>query len=375
MQILFFICLVVLFSRPSLILAETWQETLEQHFEIVETFDELQDWRGADGVYGVNYNKGSMPVKTDGSPSMWDFYDDWSHGDPVGNWIADHGSADVWRGVGKSLAVDLDSHDLDGVPRGAQRFGLYFKKADGYATSGTKDDGYNDIFIFYMVKIPHNHFPRDANGVPVYYGYYKFNTLGSGFTSASKHAAYTDPRANVYGASYILQLIGTGDSFDHEYIMKYGMRVFAWNDWNNHLHLTTPACNLAGNHGSSIKPYINNDQWFGVEYHQTMETSPGAHDAVSEVWIYHQNGNATKVFSKTDGVTSQQSHTYKYNKFFFGGNQDFKNENNLKLIYHVDDFIINGSRIGPTYFQLLQGLPVKGLDVNKVTPNPGKWVH
>ena len=29
---------------PSLCIGQSWQETLEQNFDIVETFDDLQDW-------------------------------------------------------------------------------------------------------------------------------------------------------------------------------------------------------------------------------------------------------------------------------------------------------------------------------------------
>ena len=47
--------------------AATWQETLEQTFDIVETFDELQDWKGST-LNGQDYLKENQVKKSDGSP-------------------------------------------------------------------------------------------------------------------------------------------------------------------------------------------------------------------------------------------------------------------------------------------------------------------
>ncbi len=358
---------------PSLALSQTWQEILERQFDIVETFDQLQDWRGR-VIRGYDYDKNNMPKKLDGSDSMWDLYDYWSFAATETDWIKDHGPDKVWRGTGKSLMLDL-SQNAAAPRKGPSRFGLYFGSsqdgvADAYATSGTKDSGYTDFYYFYMVKFPSNHFPRDASGQFVYYGYYKFNTYDCGFINASTPF---NPAARVeYGPSHILNTWKTGSSYNYEMILSYGLRVNSVTDDTTLLYESYPSVDN-GNAGSSIKRYIDNNEWFGIEVHQTTGT-PGNHDALIEVWLYDQDGTARKVMTKTDGWVIEAGQTYAYNKFFFGGNQDFASEEGLDLTYVVDDFIIDDQRIGPTYFQLLSGNTVRTLDVIDTQPSPGIWL-
>ncbi len=349
---------VTIFFGVKVVFAD-WQSNLEAQFDIVETFDNLQNWRGVNGLHGSDYNKSHTPVKLDNSPSMWDFYDEWTYEDPAEDWIKFHGTDKVWRGTGKSLALDL-SQNSNHIPAGPSRFGLYFGSAtddiaDAYSTSGTKDSGYNNIYMFWMIKMPHNHFPRNDNGEPVYYGYYKLFALCAGFIDANTPAPVTyrnGGQAQVYGPSHILPTIKTGDSLQHEYIIKYGLRVNAWDDWSNQLLYEAYEASDAGYANSSLKPYIDTDTWYGLEIHQTTGT-PGNHDAHTEIWLYDSSGNATKIFTKSDGWVQEAGHTYAYNKFFFGGNQDFQSEDGLNLVYYVDDFIIDDQRIGPTYFAML----------------------
>lgn len=369
--IVFFLCGAVL---PIKGFCDTWQSTLEQNFDVVETFDDLQDWKGT-AIRGYDFDKSHMPVKADGSASMWDMYDYWSYVASTTNWIANHGPDKVWRGTGKSLMMDL-SQNTTVARKGPSRFGLYFGSsqrgvADAYATSGTKDSGYRDFYYFYLVKFPSNHFPRDANGQFIYYGYYKFNTYSCGFLNIS--TPFNPAARFEYGPSHILNTWKTGSSFDYDMIFKYGYRVNNVDDDATLLYEAYDSVENGPGALSGIKKYIDNNEWFGVEVHQTVGT-PGQHDALTEVWLYDSDGTVRKVFTKTDGWVIQSGQDYSYNKFFFGGNHDFVSELGLDLSYVIDDFIMDDKRIGPAYFQLLAGIIPKTIGVTDVNPDPGTWV-
>lgn len=72
---LFLITLLSLFISVNPSNAATWQETLEGQFDIVDTFDELQDWNGTKTM--DVYDKNNMPLKNDSSLSMWSYYSYW----------------------------------------------------------------------------------------------------------------------------------------------------------------------------------------------------------------------------------------------------------------------------------------------------------
>ncbi|KKP80522.1 MAG: hypothetical protein UR82_C0091G0003 [Candidatus Moranbacteria bacterium GW2011_GWF1_35_5] len=88
-----------------------WQSTMESHFDIVDSFDEYNDWVGSYNNGGCN-NLGScdLPVLTGGGAGLWDTYDDYSMSggctgpEPGEYWIADHGSGLKWSG-NKSLRM------------------------------------------------------------------------------------------------------------------------------------------------------------------------------------------------------------------------------------------------------------------------------
>ena len=349
--------------------AQVWQETLESNFDIVETFDELSVWAGNSSSVGYYFT--DLPVKeVDNSPSIWDMYYYQSSTASTYNWIDEFGATNVWGGVGKSLRMDLSQQGMLNH-KGPSRFGLYFTNGNGYASSGEINSGYDDIHIFYMLKMPYNHFPyRDADGnFTGYWSYYKFNTLCAGFYSASEaydEYAAANLQGQVYGQSHFLPDIKTGATYNYELFFKPGLRLDSAYDttWDNGLLYEAYDAVLAGASESSMKPYlgtgIGNEQWFGVEFHQTTGT-PGNNDAVSEMWLYNSDGIATKIFEKTDGIVVEAGQNYNYNKFFFGGNHSFLPQEiseGLDMAYYVDDFIINDQRIGPTYFSLLNNQSV-----------------
>ncbi len=65
---LVFCCVTLL---PIFAIAQTWQRTLEDSFDIVETFDQLQDWTGSGSGNVFSPTGDGMPKKLDGSDSVW----------------------------------------------------------------------------------------------------------------------------------------------------------------------------------------------------------------------------------------------------------------------------------------------------------------
>ena len=140
-----------------------WQSDLESRFDIVSTFDDLEDWVGtrpSDSPAFEEYPD-EFPLKKDGSPSIWQYYYTSQDPDPNYKWIANHGSSNVWRGTGKSAVVDYNDGS-DGIKYGPQRFGFKI---------GTKpNDGYDEVFLFFMTKWNKNFF-KTTDGS---YDYHRF---------------------------------------------------------------------------------------------------------------------------------------------------------------------------------------------------------
>ena len=354
-----------------------WQDDLEAKFDIVETFDQLQDWRGRDNLRGYDVNKEKMPVKLDGSASMWDVYDDWSNANPAADWIKNHGSGNTWNGSGKSLRMDL-SQDVNAGKLGPSRFGLYFGSdtpgvANAYATSGLSNSGYNDIYYFFMVKFPSNAFPTEngdiwPNDTYKWWGYHKFTTMSTAFTDI-EHINGAAGREDTgcrweYGCGfYLMGWIPCGTrcaGVNANAITHTGLDYVAdyFGAYHTQLHRDG---NLKSNEaGEFFSQQESQGKWFGLEYHLTRGT-PGKLDGTVEIWAYDENGNAHHIYSKDTLMFVQAGTDFSFNKFFFGGNlfyhEDIKLQN-LDTTYYIDDFIIDNRRIGPTYFQLLAGHPV-----------------
>ncbi len=371
-----------------------WQQTLGSQFDIVETFDQLQDWRGINNLRGYDTDKSHMPVKIDGTPSMWDVYDEWFFTDTNTDWIANHGAENVWKGHGKSLRMHLGSSSSvsDSIPRGPSRFGLYFGsdtpgQANAYATSGLANSGYNDVYVFYMIKMSPKIFPTINGGLwpndgYKWWGYHKFFTIGTAFTNVDHINGASDRRGTgcryEYGCSdYLLQWricgsrcddtfssalnqYGTVQTFDvsGEYTTSYSRKEGLSNGFNNFL----------------INEAIKNQKWFGLEVHvnrgsdQNSDQATASGDGSVEVWVYDELGNSYKIYEDHTLLFRQIGTDFSFNKFFFGGNISYGDDidvQGLDVTYYVDDFIINGSRIGPTYFQLLNNIQSIRADVNQ----------
>ena len=101
MRIFLGVVLAFIFSMPCY---ADWRDTLRSNFDIVETFDTLQDWT-VDGVYGYSTSSSTLPKESNGDSSIFDFFSYWSHTTSSYDWIADHGASNVWQGTGKSLRL------------------------------------------------------------------------------------------------------------------------------------------------------------------------------------------------------------------------------------------------------------------------------
>ena len=223
-------------------LTQSSSQSLQTAFNVVETFDELQDWDG-NARTGYNYGTTYAPKEADGSPSKWVYFTNdriaieytapsgsfavgdtitgvssgatgkveklitdngktylqlmtplsgsFVAGETIRNqasvtakfsthpkWIANHGSDYVWGGTGKSMRINY--YDFSGgiAGFGPSRLGMYL----GDGVSGKS--GYKKIHLFMMVKFQPGFFKQNADGTFVTVGTLKFFDLCSGFTAA-----------------------------------------------------------------------------------------------------------------------------------------------------------------------------------------------
>ncbi|QVW33903.1 hypothetical protein KIP69_09860 [Geobacter sulfurreducens] len=215
--------------------------SLSSTFDIVETFDTLDDWDG-DARVGYNYGTSYAPKEASGGASRWVYFTNdrktleyespsggfvvgdtiigetssatgrveklitedgkmymqlttplsgnFSAGETIRNqvnveakfvsnpkWIANHGADYVWGGTGKSLRINY--YDFSGgiAGFGPSRLGMFL--GDGV----TGKSGYKKIHMFMMVKFHPGFFKQNADGSFDYVGTLKFFELCSGFTA------------------------------------------------------------------------------------------------------------------------------------------------------------------------------------------------
>jgi len=298
----------------------------EYGFDFMETFDNIPDWQGTST--GYNYNRGPNDI--------WSYY---SCGGtsivPNDPWIGDHGTENVWGGTGKSLRMQVGGGSSR---RGPSRFGLYFGSDNGEpcfeCASGKADSGYDEVYVFYMVKMHANQFP-ESGGTYDSFSYYKFHVMGSAFLNIENTVGADSHYGGPRGHPHIIRSKTADPRFPGEAIVFLPRYV---NDGVSDTQWTT-------NYG--LNDFLRNEEWFGVEFHYKMSNPPGSSNGHWTIWIYDNQGNATKIFDK-DHLTLGSGQNFKFNKFNFGGNRSF--DGSTEPTYYVDDFIINASRIGPTYF-------------------------
>jgi hypothetical protein len=359
-QFLKILLLFVAFSLLPKFAGADWQATLKSHFDHVETFDGLADWTGHQ--YGDVHSDrgGDLPKLADGTTlSQWGYYSNWGVTNNSNTWIGNHGSDSAGANQlgNKSLAVDIFNL------KGPSRLGTYFG-------NGQPNSGYQDMYVFYRVKIPHNIWPTSnvdnagvytssyTAGQPYAYFYsWKFFNANVGMESTAmwdcKNVSSTDGCTTTCGSTGTPLLIdGTGNC-------RYG-------DTENLVHIKSG--------GGFVKPDLEvwfstyskwstlssnfpTDTWAGVEMHYTLESPANASNGKFEMWVYDANGNATQIQTLSDvryRLAGNDNHYF--NRIVFGGNNSNSfsfDPATMRSEYYVDDIVISGSRIGPTYYSLL----------------------
>ena len=309
-----------------------WESTLKTKFPIVETFDNLADWSPAKGG-GNYYNQSVMPKKPDGSKGIWTYYSSWSTGG-TSPWIANFGTGNSV--TGKSAIIDI------GGAAGPSRLGTYFG-------NGTPNSGYSDIFIFYRAKYPKNEWPTAidstsklgsyVDGQPLtYWMSWKSNTLNMGCTgvNANTECSGAEPYSNYHIVPHI---------------KPYGSSTRRL-----YYRIEPTGASTDSSKGLWTSGYdVPREKWGGVEFHYRNYQEGSQLKTAMDVWLYDEDGTQHQVLAH--GIfdySGLHPATDKWNFFFLGGNNSgaYTWGPTMQSKYYVDDFIISGTRVGPTYFTL-----------------------
>ena len=322
-------------------------------------------------------------------------YSFWQSSPPTSTWLSDFGAGT--RITGKSIVLDMN--DTYGPDR------LHF-----YFGDGTSSSGYDNIYHFYRVKfLPGLFISPTQRSQGYYWGYFKWGELCQGFVGATNWGDATDRTKVIQGVKAC-----QNDHVLHNYGPNFTLLTFAYYGALTNVFNSSPAigtirsCDTPLLNGSTdttgiqmsgmVGPndylrdndrpegngtfdfYNYENRWLGIEAHASL--GPDSGDANHsrygdlEYWVYDETGNVLnhwKVLS--DGVITSYvsnlagqripSQTFypnqKYNKVTIGGNIQLINGSGQQIggntsgKTYVDDVIVHGSRIGPTYYLLLNG--------------------
>lgn len=381
-NLIYLLFLLEVFAIPSSGYTATWQEILETKFDVVETFDQLNDWKGTHKGANIDTYPNDFPKKTDGSSSIWQYYSYYGVIPAPSNWIQDHGSANVWRGAGKSLIIDYQEGGSQLTDFGPSRFGFKIgtQPADGYS---------NEVFVFFMTKWLKDFFnsashPGQSPSSEDDYGYTNFlKTLdiSAGFKTvelwgtdeerawlyANCPAGYPATQSvNIYGMNAQVYNYTTGASFYNREVI--GATLLKTQQSGEALAF----CHY---NGSTIENYkdaevgipIFKNEWFGLEYRVKTSNPHGASNGEIEIWVYDSQGNVIDHQLKTSLITFKDGHVpfnHAWNKFVWGGNRYdipgyITGQFGPSEHFYIDDVIINGTRIGTEYFATsFQPIPI-----------------
>jgi hypothetical protein len=376
--ILVFICYMSLQAQWTKI-----DSLLFSNFDFYEPFDYLQDWQGyvstasIGDIFILDYPN-DFPVKLNGTPSGWGYYSMWSSGSSTNDWIAAHGQSNVWRG-NKSLCIDYS--DDDGI-QGPSRFGIYLG-------NNSPTSGYSAVYIFYMLKFDKGFFPYIGNNCD-WYSYHKtlevttgFRDIGNWGTVIQQNSAHNDVQnRHLYGLNMLMMNTSPygGDVFLYYNIFTaHGGGCYYDFEYNG----------FGNQNRSAIENSILNSEHFGVEFYYKLSSPVDASNGIVEFWVYHTDGTLlghdalTGIVTLRDADCATGLGDHKINKYVWGGNRYTPEFSAATQGHHyVDDIIINDSRIGPTYFEIIQGgtippiqaIPdtVKNLDIVPAKPDDTK---
>ena len=352
--------LLFIFLFPGMVSAD-WQETLEQHFDIVSTFDELQPWHGtrAGGnvTTEINHPEDLPQLKT-GGKGIWGIYSQYYSGpnQAIEDWIGPHGGK-AWSGTqcaAINYKVDVycsnnnNSDNYKGY--GPGRLGLYI--GDGTPTSG-----YSDVHVFFMMYIPPGFFIKNQDGTYQYAPVVKFFDAVTGFNDVYNYSIPDTCQPNIqyeYGTNFYVFNISGGGSRPNEI---YPVVAGSYSLYDDSQSCWKYEHNDDFNYdmrGAPIVDPINNGQWFGVEY-EYKTGDPDVANGSMRIWVYDHNGNLLGTDGK-ENVLLQKHFNHKINKFVWGGNYQCTNDTDSpgeKTWWLFDDVIIDDQPIAQTYFSLL----------------------
>ena len=279
-----------------------------------------------------------------------------------GYWISDHKADGGYffdphnTGTGKSLCMDLSHRGInglgDGLNWGPNSFGVYFG-------DGARTGGYGEMYFFFMVRIPRKEYPvyehavgelpnvgEYVEGQPyIWNASWKFIEFMHGFVAPWQHA---DAPNTTYGwHAFVLHAKPKDDiSFNPHFTY----------DQNDYLATdnASAACRLEslGRISKQSSVDIPVDKWIGIEVYARLNTD-GQQNGLSKIWYYDEDGTEHVVAEYSD-IFYQASCLAgdKFNKVALGSNNSntWLWGDTMEPRYYIDDFIINGTRIGPAYF-------------------------
>lgn len=371
--------------------AQNWQAYLQQYFDIVDTFDAYEDWRGAVAKGRAHLDEASYdgPMFNDGTFGMWESYSYWGQS-PVGErewWITNHGP-DKQVGLksvqmlgGPAISV---SPEYPGNRTGPSAL-LTFIGEEG---SDDGASGYSEVYIFMRIFISESAFPTQLldceNGIVSYVegesymwlNSWKFLNINSGFNNFRYyHSNAGDPRRPQNAKEEIIDQFSPGG-----HVFRYGDSE-TWVHFNRVDGEIKPIATILNSTRRIVgtEPMLF-DTLASVEFRFKLSSAPrsnGFSDGVLQGWVYDIDGIATE-FIYADDISFRPEivgDNHKLNRIKIQGNTRVQATGcgdvyyncgpGMECAYWLDDYIVDDQRIGPKYFMLLDGKP----HIEKVVPD------
>lgn len=363
--IIFFAVATFLSLNYSVVHCETFQEKLEKNgFDIVETFDNLQDWVGAKRG-GYSMDPADLPKTLDGGQSNWTSYSCFNPTDPPEgwSWIGNHGEGFSYSSQ-KSLCVRYNVPHGTGPDRMAM---IVYPKEQENVTPAYR--GYKVIHVFFMVRFHPGFFqgtPAQDEPKYLYCPVMKFLDITPGFRDSNNWGTVEEQQTacdqeqirNIYGIQGTLFNIQVDSSLKNQYVKELHSIGMYRGEPENCYYYSNPTENVMydalvatlnkGGVGVSAE-----DEWVGMEFILDTGDKDTANGS-TEIRVYNQRGIMT-ASQKFENQLNLSFFQHKYNKIEFGGNrfdnqyQACSNENR----FYIDDVIVDESDIADKYFSLL----------------------
>ena len=281
----------------------------------------------------------------------------------------------TYRNRGKSLCINYNnnSDNGDGVAKspgikgfGPQRLGTYF------GTEGDSMSGLKKVHLFFMCYFDPDFYTTNQDGTYTFAGVHKLLDMCSGhveinkFGSPEERAVMLDTPQGLqeYGPNFsLINTNGGGLSYPSQLFLSDNLFTSRdkYNDGRIHyqrIYTTAGKFLRTSNNGAGtdIDEYAQkNPQWFGMELAFDIGTLDND-DGSLEFWLYNDAGTQVG-FYEVQGVNRKRIFDHKYNLMTLGGNRLCNGygacDPNAHSRIYFDDVIINPTRIGPNYFQLL----------------------